>query len=85
MSVVNTGRAKDSKLLQGLRELAFVAATKFEFRAVHLAGQKNILPDLLSRWGEGEPIREKIRKITAGKGYEEVKCTQSVFEMTHTW
>ena len=85
VSVVNKGRAKDPRLLELLRELVFVAATRFEFHAVHLSGQKNILPDLLSRWWEGRRTQEKFSKLTNGKGYQEVECTPELFTITHNW
>ena len=58
VNVVNTGRARDCTLLLLMRELVFVAAQKFEYRAVFLPGRKNILPDILSRWHESQKLRK---------------------------
>ena len=85
VTVVNTGRARDQVLVEYLRELAFLVAGKFEFRAVHLPGQKNILPDLLSRWGEGPRIRNRFLNLTKDKGFTEICCAHDVFCITHTW
>ena len=67
VTVISTGRERDNRLLQYLRELTFVAAGVFEFRVVHIFGKSNILPDLLSRWEEGDRIREKFFKLIEGK------------------
>ena len=68
-----------------MRELIFVAATRFEFKAVYLPGKINTLPDLLSRWGEGLAIHNKFHELITGKGYVELHIPQSVFEFLHTW
>ena len=64
VEVLNCGRARDKMLLKLMRELVFVAATRFEFNAVFLPGKVNTLPDLLSRWGEGEIIHKKFNELT---------------------
>ena len=85
VSVLNTGRARDARLQDYLRELTFVAAGNFEFGAVHLMGKINTLPDLLSRWMEGDRIRKKIFSLTQGKGFIETQIAQSACFMTHNW
>ena len=56
--VLNSGRARDPLLLMLMREMVFVAAGSFEFRAIYWPGWKNILPDLLSKWGESDRIHK---------------------------
>ena len=85
VQVVNTGRAHDSRLLELMRELVFVAAGHFEFRATHLMGKLNKLPDLLSRWKEGEKIHKKFFNAIDGKGMYEIAVAPDVFELKHTW
>ena len=68
-----------------MRELVFIAANKFEFKAQHLEGKKNILPDLLSRWGQGSRIHHKFRVLTENKGCTEKDIPHNVFNLLHTW
>ena len=85
VQVLNSGRAWDSELLRLMQELIFVAAGKFEFRAIHLSGKSNILPDLLSRWGEGARVHKKFHELIKGKNMIEVKIAPNVFTFTHKW
>ncbi len=55
VEVINSGRGKETFMLQCLRELTYIAAVReFEFRARHIGGVNNRLPDLLSRWDTKE-------------------------------
>ena len=48
--VLNSGKTKDSMMLNIVREIAFIAFShNFQIRAVHLAGQNNRIADGLSR------------------------------------
>ena len=85
VTVVNTGRARDAELVNYLRELAFLVARKFEFKAVHLPSQKNLLPDLLSRWAEGDRIHKKFYALIQGKDYIEKVISPNVFRLSHNW
>jgi len=50
VTVINTGRSKDTLMLRILREMALVAVqNNFEIRAVHLPGVSNRRADILSR------------------------------------
>ena len=85
-SVLNTGRAKDKTLLQLMHEMVWTAVChKFEFKAVHVRSKNNILPDILSRWHEGERVRRKFKELTYGKGYCEIQPAQNVFTLLHKW
>ena len=85
VTVINSGRARNPELLQWLRELVFLAVGIFEFRAVHLEGRKNILPDLLSRWEEGDWVCNKFFELTKDKGFKELNVAPSVCSFTHNW
>jgi hypothetical protein len=51
VTVINTGKSRNSFLQNCLRELCFIAAMReFEVRAVYLAGSENRIADFLSRW-----------------------------------
>ena len=51
VTVLNTGRCRNSFLNSCLRELCYLAAIhEFEVRAVHVPGVSNCYADLLSRW-----------------------------------
>jgi hypothetical protein len=50
VTVINTGKSRNSFLQHCLWELCFIAAIhEFEMRAVHLAGSENRIADFLSR------------------------------------
>ncbi len=50
VTVVNSGRCRDSVMLAWLRELAYeTACNDCILKSVHISGQDNSLPDLLSR------------------------------------
>ena len=71
--------------LEQMRELVYIAAGCFEFRANYLRGKWNILPDLLSRWNEGEKIHKKFYTAIKGKGMNEIAVAHNVCQLTHTW
>ena len=83
VQVLNSGRARDSRLLELMREMVYVTAGKFEFRARHLRGKFNILPDLLSCWAEGKNIHNKFFQLIDGTSMCEIPVAPNVCEMTH--
>ena len=86
VTVLNTGRAYNSFLLECLRELEFVAAKcEFEMKAIHIPGVENRIPDALSRWELGEEHRLRFREMSEGMGPKEVYVYPGLFEFTHDW
>ena len=83
VQVLNSGRARDSRLLELMREMVYVATGKFEFQARHLRGKFNILPDLLSCWAEGKNIHNKFFQLIDGTSMCEIPVAHNVCEMTH--
>ena len=83
VQVLNTGRAHDSVLLMLMREMIFIAAGKFEFKTIYVRSKLNILPDLLSRWKEGEIVHHKFYDRTNNKGFKEIKIAPDVCVMSH--
>lgn len=82
--LINSGRAKDVQLQQGLREVCFLAATGgFEILAEFIPGVDNRIPDLLSRWSLGEKFRAEFRRMT--HGYTRRGVRQSLFYYSHDW
>ena len=85
-TVLNSGRSRDKILLRLMREMVFVAATeKFEYKTVHVCSKANLLPDLLSRWHQGERVRRKFHEMVKGKGYKEITVACNGFDITHEW
>ena len=85
VKVLNSGRAREPTLLKLMWELVFVVAGKFEFRAVHIGTKLNKIPDLLSRWNEGNRVQQQFTALIKGKGYREVTPAQNVWDMWHSW
>lgn len=86
VAVVNTGAARDGLLQQLVREVAFVAATgQFEVRLQYIASASNTLPDLLSRWGEGEQIHSRFAACIAGQSMQRICMPASLFDFIPNW
>lgn len=82
--LVNTGRARDLDLQQGLRELCYLAAVfNLEIYSVFLPGEQNRLPDLASRWWKGEKYRREFRRLAPNHTRRTVR--QSLFYLSHNW
>ena len=61
VTVLNSGRCRNSFVNACLREICFLSATfGFEIRAVHLPGSLNEDADLLSRWDTSPEIRSRF-------------------------
>lgn len=83
-TLLNTGRARDSRLQQGLREICFIAAiNEFEILGKFIPGCDNRKPDLLSRWWKGEKYRQEFRRIASGFTRRSVR--NSLFYYSHDW
>lgn len=84
VELINSGRARDVQMQQGLREVCFLAATgHFELFASHISGKTNRIPDLLSRWTMGEQYRRQFRELNLGFNRRTVR--RSLFEYSHPW
>lgn len=83
-NLVNTGRAKEIKMQQGLCEVCYLAA-KFEFEilARFLPGIQNRIPDMLSRWGKGQKYRDAFRQEAGRATRKPVR--NSLFYFSHEW
>ena len=84
--IVNTGRSHDDRLQVLLRELLWWAAS-YEVKIVtrHLEGKLNVLPDLLSRWGEGDHVRKSFMKNPEAKNVKFKQIPSTWFKLHHTW
>lgn len=84
VELINSGRARDLKMQQGLREVCYLAATGgFEIFASHILGVDNRIPDLLSRWDLGHQYRQQFRDLKLGFTRRPVR--RSLFEFSHPW
>ena len=83
--IINTGRSADLMLQKQLRELTWwLAQYKFRIKGVHLTGQLNRIPDLLSRWHEGRHIEHKFTSL-GGNSMCRKWVPQSYLQFTHDW
>ena len=84
--VINTGKSKDVFLQSCLREICYLSAClECEFRAVHLPGASNRLPDLLSRWELSDTHRQKIFKATSHLPTKYCSVSEELFNFSHEW
>lgn len=82
--VVNTGRARDLSLQEGLREICYLAAVaQCEICAQFISGSDNRLPDYLSRWHQGNQYRTAFRRLVPGFARRPVR--RSLFYFSHSW
>ena len=80
--VLNSGRSRDSDLLQCSRELWFLAAVhRFELRASHIAGTDNRIPDHLSRWHLSDTHRQQFELLTRDVNTVEIPISRDDFEL----
>ena len=85
VTVINTGKSRNSFLQNCLKELCFIAAIhEFEVCAVHLAGSENRIADFLSRCHLSNEFKDKF--------YTSVDCNlhdyiaeDLFFKFTHDW
>ena len=85
-TIINTGRSKDLYLQKQLHELTWwLAMFDCKIKGVHLAGQLNRLPDLLSRWNESPAIQKEFSKRTEHVNMIRDKVPMGLFEFTNNW
>lgn len=84
--VVNSGKAKCEMLQNGLREIAFLAATyECEIRTVHLESKDNRISDQLSRWNLHYSHKEMFFDLTKEYNLTEYKVSDDLFELLNKW
>lgn len=82
--LINTGRARDLDLQDGLREVCYLAAVhELEIFGVFIPGEQNRLPDLASRWWKGPEFRREFRKRAPNHTRRSVR--HSLFQCSHDW
>ncbi len=83
VTVLNSGKTKDSFLQACVREICFLAACKeFEIKAVHLPGVENTLADLLSRWDLSSKAESEFLSKFSGSQRD---IPDSFFSFIHPW
>lgn len=83
-NLLNTGRARDTRLQQGLREICYLAAIyEFELQGQHVIGVLNRKPDFLSRWWQGQHYRMEFRQCAPG--YTRRPVRGSLFYYVNEW
>ena len=86
VTVMSTGRVKDSFMQACLRELEWVAAKcEFEIKGRHIEGVTNRVPDALSRWSMGKAYREQFETLVKGRKVTEVFVYEGLFNFQHNW
>jgi hypothetical protein len=84
--VLNTGRTRDPYMLDCVREILFTAAVPtFEFRACHISGVENRLPDYLSRWYNSGESRRAFKRETANRRMVRRSISQDLTRFCNTW
>ena len=83
--IVNTGRSRDLLLQKLLRELTWwLSVDQFRIKSVHLKGSLNRLPNMLSRWHEGEHVRKQFND-EGGVNMIRQNVLETYFTFTHEW
>ena len=84
--VINSGKTKDSVLLNCLREIAYVACiNEFQLRAVHLSSKENRLSDLLSRWHLNENNERLFYTESGWSPHDEIFISDHLFKFENQW
>ena len=85
-TIINSGRSRDGRLQSQLRELVWwLVHFQCKVKSVHIFGQKNKLPDLLSRWGEGPHIEREFDALTEGRSMTKGDVLLQWFKFQHPW
>ena len=85
-TIINSGRSKDLYLQAQLRELMWWAAKgQFRLKSVHLSGQLNRLPDILSRWYEGPHMQKEFNERMKGRRMQMNKVGKETFRFSSLW
>ena len=86
VQALNVGKIKDCFMLDCLREILFQAAVfGFEFRACHIKGKENRLPDHLSRWNVSANSRRAFKRETCRMKLARRSISNSLFQFTNNW
>ena len=86
VTAINSGKCRNSTMHACLRELVYVASNaNCEFRAVHIEGVSNRLPDYLSRWELGSQYRRRWLEETAGQEWVQKPISEHLFSFSHSW
>ena len=86
VTVLNSGRTRDSFLQACLREIAFICALcQCEVRAVHIPGEQNRIPDLLSRWNLHEKYSNEFCEVNKSMQLTLVSVHEDMFDFSHDW
>ena len=84
--VINSGKTKDSVLLNCLREITYVACiNEFQLRAVHLSSKENRLSDLLSRWHLNENNERLFYTESGLSPHDEIFIGDHLFKFENQW
>ncbi len=83
VTVINSGRTRDSFLQNCLREICFLCASfECQVRAIHLPGVDNRFPDMLSRWDLDPSIASVFPSMFQGL---ERFVDPNLFSFSHSW
>ena len=83
VNIVNTGKTRNSKLAELLRELAYFSGLHdIWIKLEYIDTKSNVLPDLLSRWHNGVGARHKFKSITNNK-LTRRSVANNLFYITH--
>ena len=84
--IVNSGCSQDRKLQSQLREVVWwTAKCGCKIKTVHLAGVKNKIPDLLSRWHEGRQVQDEFKQCTQDRKIKFKTIPNEWFKFEHNW
>jgi len=83
VTIINSGRCRDSALLGILREILFICAVEnIQIKAVHLPGVSNRISDYLSR----SPSNPKIDlKEVIGADWARFEVSEDLFQIRDVW
>ena len=85
-NVINSRRANDIMLQKQLRELLWWSSIyQCKILVVHLMGRLNKLPDLLSRYFNGDAARREYHAFTHDMQLVEHAVPVSLFKFMHKW
>ena len=86
VAVINNGRSRNLFLQEAMRELLYMCAKlELQIRCEYINTKINTLPDMLSRWKQGGPVRRQLKSLTKELALTRTHINPSNFKFNNTW
>ena len=83
---INLGTSSIAFMQKCLGEIALVSAMHdFQLHVKYIASKSNKIPDVFSRWTQGESLKKQFREIAKGMNLKETNVHKKCFTFNNEW